>query len=184
MASLAAIGERCTPGNHAAAAIPERYSRAGGLQEAARRTSISPTKNAPPEALALLKARPGIDGAPLGSPAVIAAATSESTETDPIIANAFFGLKPLPASPQGPTSSTGGNRRNKTSRRMAARTKELGSTPAAAAGTKAAGGGRAALVRTGKELVHAGEVGCVGTGGIGDGAGGQGKLSARISKAA
>lgn len=166
MATLAAIGERCPPGKPKGATANN--------PPLAEKIQKQPTiKRGPPEALALLKTRPGIDGAPLGSPAAAATAAataSAATETEPAIANAFFGLKPLPQTP----TSTG----RTASRKVKARTKAVGVSSAAAA--KTVGGGREALARTGKELMLAGNVRRVGRGGAGDGGGGEGALSTRL----
>ncbi|CAN0261430.1 unnamed protein product, partial [Ectocarpus sp. 13 AM-2016] len=185
MASLTAIVERAPPGGAPAASsfTPPSLSRSP-----ASRSPVSSKKNkknkknkkgAPPGALALLKNRPGIDGAPLGSPAAAPSSpTGSVVDADPTIANAFYGLKPLPEAvePVSPSAAAGSGRdRAKT----AARTAKKGGAPSVSSpgGSRAVGGGKTTLSRTGKELVGAGEVGCVG---IPGGERGTGALSTRL----
>ncbi|CAM9385190.1 unnamed protein product [Hapterophycus canaliculatus] len=135
----------------------------------------------PPDALSLLKCRPGLDGTPLGSPttapALPGAGVVSSAESDPAIANAFHGLKPLPSesvantSPSGSAAATSG----------AVAVAGAGSRPSTAGAARTAGGGKSMLSKTGKELVYTGQIGRVGVRGrVGDGEGGGGALSARL----
>ncbi|CAM9264236.1 unnamed protein product [Ectocarpus sp. 4 AP-2014] len=182
MASLTAIVERAPPGGAPAAgssASPSLSRSPASRSPTSCKKRKNNKKGAPPDALALLKNRPGIDGAPLGSPAAAPSSPAGSAvDADPAIANAFYGLKPLPeaVAPVSPSAAAGsGRNRAKT----AARTAKKGGSPAASSpgGSRAVGGGKTTLSRTGKELVGAGEVGCVGVPG---GEGGMGALSARL----
>lgn len=180
MASLTAIVERAPPGGAPAAgssASPSLSRSPASISPTSSKKNKKNKKGAPPDALALLKNRPGIDGAPLGSPAAAPSSPTGSViDADPAIAN--YGLKPLPeaVAPVSPSAAAGSGRdRAKT----AARTAKKGGSPSASSpgGSRAMGGGKTTLSRTGKELVGAGEVGCVGVPG---GGGGTGALSARL----
>ncbi|CAM9286904.1 unnamed protein product [Ectocarpus fasciculatus] len=181
MASLAAIAERAPPGgapatgSSASPSLSRNPASISPTTTSSKKNNKKNKKGAPPDALSLLKNRPGIGGAPLGSPAAAPSSpTGSAVDADPAIANAFYGLKPLPeaAAPVSPSAAGSGRDRAKT---VAARTaKKGGSSPG---GSRAVGGGKITLSRTGKELVGAGEVGCVGVPG---GEGGPGALSARL----
>lgn len=192
MSSLTAIVERPPPRGRTSPTIstpPSLMSRddTGGLSTsppAAAATTTTTKKRPPSDALSLLKHRPGFDGAALGSPAAAA------SETDPAIANVFYGLKPIPevVPAQKSRSGRGGSRTasaaSRSSRRVTARTGSPTGSAAvrpSTAGGREVGGGKSTLSRMGKELVHSGEIGRVGLrGGEGDGEGGAGALGTRL----
>lgn len=103
MASLEAIVDREPPSEgkttSPASTPPSLRRDKTGLPTA---SSYPPTlkRGPPPDALSLLKSRPGLDGTPLGSPTIVLAPPGTGgislAESDPVIANAFHGLKPLP----------------------------------------------------------------------------------------
>lgn len=181
MASLTAIVERAPPGGVPAAgssASPSLSRNPASRSPTSSKKNKKNKKGAPPDALSLLKNRPGIDGAPLGSPAAAPSSpTGSAIDADPTIANAFYGLKPLPEAVATVSPSAAGSGRDRA--KTAARPAKNGGSPSASSrlGSRAVGGGRTTLSRTGKELVGAGEVGCVGVPG---GEGGTGALSARL----
>lgn len=203
MASITAIVERPSPlgaarnGKTSPQPESEEIEPSGSPSFAATNAKTA-KKGPPPDALSLLKNRPGIDGAPLGSPtASPSGGGGGGVEDDPAIANVFYGLKPLPVAEPAPQKRRGGGGRKtaSASRRVTAKVAKgapSSSGSAAAAGTGAArplsagrgravGGGKSTLSRTGKELVCSGEIGGVGARqGDGDGNGGEGALSARV----
>lgn len=202
MASITAIVERPSPVGAARSGrtLPQsrrEQTEPSGSPSFASTTTTTPKKRPPPDALSLLKNRPGIDGAPLGSPAASPSSGGGGVEDDPAIANVFYGLKPVPMAEPAPQKRRGGggSKTASASRRVTARAVKGASSSgsaAAAAGTGAArplsagrgravGGGKSTLSRTGKELVCSGEIGGVGVReGDGDGNGGEGALSTRV----
>lgn len=200
VASISALVERPSRGEAAlnSSTSPQSTREGAGLlgspsfAAAAATTTTKATKRTPPpDALSLLKNRPGVNGAPLGSPA---ASPAVGVEDDPAVANVFYGLKPLPAAETAPQKRKGGGIKTATaSRKITAKTAKgapsSGSTaagagaarPLSAGRARAVGGGKSTLSRTGKELVCSGEVGRVGVReGNGDGHGGEGALSTRV----
>lgn len=210
MASITAIVGRTSPGGAAlnSSTSPQLRRESTGLSTTgllstspsfATTTTITTKKGPPPDALSLLKNRPGIDGAPLGSPAAAPASPGGGggVEDDPAIANVFYGLKPLPEAEPAPKKRGGGSKSasaaSRHSRRVTARTAKgvspsgspagarTAARPLSAGRGRAVGGGKATLSRTGKELVCSGEIGRIGAReGSGDGNGGQGALSTRV----
>lgn len=199
MASITAIAERPSPGGSALksrTSLQWRREETGlsGSPSVATTTTTTTKKSRPPDALSLLKNRPGIDGAPLGSPAASPASPGHGgVEDDPAIANVFYGLKPPAADPVPQKRRGGGGKAAPALRRVTARAATGGSpsgSTAAGAGAarplsagrgRAVGGGKSTLSRTGKELVCSGGIGGVGVrGGGGDGNGGEGALSSRV----
>lgn len=199
MSTLAAIGERAATGRDNGTSLPLAGKNNQPPTKRSNRSKKS-TKTGSPEALALLKAHPGLDGSPLGSPSALAAAKAagkDSADTDPATANCFHGLKLLPEPSQSPGSlevggggggegsgacGRGSSRRVVSPRARGGRSPaaRAGAAPAAAGGNKAVGGGKKMLARTGRDLVIAGELRGIGTGGEGAGGGGEGPLSARL----
>lgn len=200
VSSLAAIVERPPP----AARVRNTPSTPASLSgdnigpstspdAAAAAATTKKKKKVPSDALSLLKHRPGLDGAALGSPAASPASPAAS-ESDPAIANVFYGLKPLPEvvsaqkSPPGRGRSKTASAASRSSKRVTARTAQTGSPtgsaaarPSTAGGVRAMGGGKSTLSRTGKELVYTGEIGRIGLReGGGDGEGGAGALRSRL----
>lgn len=190
MASLQERGP--TDRGGAAAVTAENDSRASEhkMKEAIAKLSKPPSSSRPastegavprPEALALLSVRPGLDDTTPGS-------SGRSAETrgygdsrggncageidDPIIANAFHGLKPLSSAPVTPTRRYKSRGKSKHQRGL--------SKNGGGGGSMCTGRSKETLSRTGKELLGAGELRVVGVRGVGDGVGGEGGLSARI----
>ncbi|CAM9833334.1 unnamed protein product, partial [Scytosiphon promiscuus] len=179
MTSLKAITDRAPSGGKSsspAGTPPSRRHQETGPSATMTRTTLSssPTvakKGRPPDALSLLNSRPGLDGAPLGSPTTALARAGSggvcSVESDPTIANAFHGLKPLPSESglEGPVhhKPVGSNKgraktasaASRSARRVATRTVKKGSSsaPSTAGAVRTVGGGKSMLSRTGKELV-------------------------------
>lgn len=200
MASLKAIAERPSPRGRAphTSTPPSLKSDNAGLTSTPAAAATNNTKKRPPpDALSLLKHRPGFDGAALGSPAAAPAspaAGASASETDPAIANVFYGLKPSPEAvpakkiPPGRVGSKTTSAASRSSRRVTARTAKSGSPmgsaavrPLTAGGGRAVGGGKSTLSRTGKDLVYSGEIGGIGARGRESaGEGGAGALSTRI----
>lgn len=144
-----------------------------------------PAGRSTPEALALLTVRPGLNGAPLGSPVQEEPAGTEAQGSgidDPVIANAFHGLKHLPdhnlsSGLAGNTKSAGRSKRRTRRGRNAGKS---GSTNDSNGVSFSAGRSKEALSRTGKGLIQASVVQCVGGVGPENGTTEKGALSSRL----
>lgn len=189
MASLQKSGITDRGGAAAVTAANDSRATEKKMKETIAKLSKSPSSSriastegaaSRPEALALLTVRPGLDDTPLGSSGRLAETkgNGDGEINDPILANAFHGLKPLPSAPVTATTKDKSRGKSKQQRGLS---KNGGGGGGTGKGSPiAAGGGKEALSRTGKELLGAGELRAVGVGGVGDGVGGEGGLSARL----